>query len=109
MTWTIETLDARVDAEIADLSADMRARLVRISTLLAEFGPSQVREPYIKPLGRKLWEMRLIGKDGIARAVYIAATGQRLIILHVFIKKTQKTPKVAIETALRRAEEAGLR
>lgn len=109
MTWTIETLDARVDAEIADLSADMRARLVWISTLLAEFGPSQVREPYVKPLGRKLWEMRLIGKDGIARAVYIAATGQRLVILHVFIKKTQKTPKAALETALRRAEEAGLR
>jgi phage-related protein len=109
MTWTIETLDARVDAEIADLSADMRARLVRISALLAEFGPSQVREPYVKPLGSKLWEMRLTGKDGIARAVYIAATGQRLVILHVFIKKTQKTPKAALETALRRAEEAGLR
>jgi phage-related protein len=46
----------------------------------------------VRPLESKLWEMRMSGKDGIARAVYVAAKGQRLIVLHVFVKKTQATP-----------------
>lgn len=55
--------------------------------------------PHIRPLEGKLWEMRMTGRDGIARAVYVARTGQRLTVLHVFTKKTQKTPRKAIETA----------
>jgi phage-related protein len=52
--------------------------------------------------------MRMAGRDGIARAIYLAAHGQRLVVVHVFIKKTQKTPPAAIETARSRAKEAGL-
>jgi phage-related protein len=106
--WCVETLDERVDAELAALAPDLRARFDWIARLLAEHGPQQVREPYVKPLGGKLWEMRMKGRDGIARAVYVAAVGKRLVVLHVFVKKTQKTPRAALETATRRAEEAGL-
>ncbi len=45
------------------------------------------------------------GKDGIARAVYVTATGRRVVVVHVFVKKTQKTPRRDIEAALRRAED----
>jgi phage-related protein len=45
------------------------------------------------------------GKDGIARAIYIAATGQRSVVLHAFLKKTAKTPQSAIQTALQRTKE----
>ncbi|WP_245644164.1 type II toxin-antitoxin system RelE/ParE family toxin [Magnetospirillum moscoviense] len=106
--WCVETLDHRVDAELAALAPDLRTRFVWIANLLCEHGPQQVREPYVKPLGGKLWEMRMKGRDGIARAVYVAAVGKRLVVLHVFVKKTQKTPRAAKETAMRRAEEAGL-
>ena len=108
MMWTVETLDYRVDAELDDLPADMRDRFYRIGRLLEEYGPQQVREPYVKPLGGKLWEMRMKGRDGIARAAYVAAAGRRLVVVHVFIKKTEKTPRAAIETAMKRAMEAGL-
>jgi phage-related protein len=108
MPWIVETLDDRVDAELDALPADMRDRFVRISRLLEEFGPQRVREPYVKPLAAKLWEMRMKGKDGIARAVYLAASGRRLVVVHAFMKKTQKTPQSALETATRRAKEAGL-
>ncbi len=108
MTWTVETLDHRVDAEIDALPDDMRARFFWIGKMLEEHGPQQVREPYVKPLGGKLWEMRMKGRDGIARAVYLAAVERRLVVVHVFVKKTQKTPREAIETATRRAKEAGL-
>ena len=48
------------------------------------------------------------GRYGIARAIYIASHGQRLVVLHAFIKKTDKTPRSAMEMATRRAKEAGL-
>ncbi|OIR09063.1 hypothetical protein GALL_86690 [mine drainage metagenome] len=108
MRWTVETLDHRVDAELDALPADMRSRFVHISALLEHFGPQAVREPYVKPLGNKLWEMRMKGRDGISRAVYVATVGQRLVVLHVFIKKTAKTPRAALETAMRRGKEANL-
>jgi phage-related protein len=46
------------------------------------------------------------GKDGISRAVYVTAQGQRVVIVRVFVKKTQKTPRREIEVALRRVREA---
>jgi phage-related protein len=52
-----------------------------------------------------LGEMRLRGRDGIARALYITAAGQRVVVLRVFAKKTQKTPRREIELAHRRARE----
>jgi phage-related protein len=45
------------------------------------------------------------GKDGIARAAYVATKGRRIVVVHVFAKRTQKTPRRDIETALRRAKE----
>ena len=69
------------------------------------FGIERVHEPYIKHLEGRIWEMRLRGRDGIARALYVTATGKRLVILRVFTKKTQKTPRREIELARRRAEE----
>lgn len=88
--WSVETLDDRVDAELAALAPDLQARFVWIARLLAEHGPQQVREPYVKPLGGKLWEMRMKGRDGIARAVYVAAVGKRLVVLHVFVKRPRR-------------------
>ena len=49
--------------------------------------------------------LRIKGRDGIARAFYVTATGQRLVIVRVFTKKTQKTPPREIKLAKKRAEE----
>jgi phage-related protein len=49
--------------------------------------------------------MRMHGKDGAARAVYVAVSDRRIVIVHVFVKKTQKTPRREIERALKRAKE----
>ena len=86
------------------LPADMRARFLHIAELLEEFGPQSVGLPHVRPLESKLWEMRMQGRDGISRAVYAAVQGRRLLVLHVFVKKTQATPRSAIETALKRLE-----
>ena len=92
MAWHVHLLDA-AEKELALLSADMKARFLRVAELLEAFGPNKVGLPHVRPLESKLWEMRMSGKDGIARAVYVAASGQRLIVLHVFVKKTQATPR----------------
>ena len=101
--WTVKVI-AQAEAELQALPADMRARFLHIAELLETFGPQQVGLPHVRPLESKLWEMRMRGRDGIARAVYAAVRGRTLLVLHVFVKKTQTTPRAAIETALARLE-----
>lgn len=98
MHWTVAVIP-EAEAELLALPTDMQTRFLHIAELLESFGPQKVGMPHIRPLEGKLWEMRMTGRDGIARAVYVARTGQRLTVLHVFTKKTQKTPRKAIETA----------
>ena len=104
--WTVE-LHPLAEPELTALPADMRARFLRIAEMLETFGPQQVGLPHVRPLEGKLWEMRMQGRDGISRAVYAALHGRRLVVLHVFVKKTQSTPRKALETARKRLENAG--
>jgi phage-related protein len=105
VAWTVETLNETVDAELEELPADMRARFEYISRLIEDFGLERVREPHVKHLRGLLWEMRMRGKDGISRAIYITAKGQRVVVLRVFVKKSDKTPSREIDLALQRAKE----
>ena len=105
MAWTVETLNETVDAELAELPADMRARLVRISELIESVGLPHVKEPHVRRIRGQLWEIRLKGKAGIARALYVTAKEQRVVIVRAFIKKTERTPTGEIDRALQRAKE----
>ncbi len=104
MTWRIELLPEAA-VTLKALPRDIRASFQRIVELIEAAGLDRVHEPYIKHLEGSLWEMRLKGKDGIARAAYVTAAARRVVVVHVFVKKTQKTPRREIETALRRAKE----
>jgi len=90
------------EAELLRLPAELRARFLRIAEFLEEFGPQRVGLPHVRPLTDQLWEMRMQGRDGIARAIYVAVEDKRLLVLHAFVKKTQATPRQAVETALKR-------
>ena len=103
MHWTV-TVIPEAEAELLALPADMQTRFLHIAELLESFGPQKVGMPHIRPLEGKLWEMRMKGRDGIARAVYAAVQGRTLLVLHVFVKKTQQTPRAAIDTARKRLE-----
>jgi phage-related protein len=94
-----------VKAELDALAEDVRASFERIVQLVQAVGLERVREPYIKHIENRIWEMRLRGRDGIARALNVTATGRRVVILRVFTKKTQKTPRREIELARQRAKE----
>jgi len=58
----------------------------------------------VKHIEGRLWEMRLKGRSGIARALYVTAVGRRVVIVRVFVKKTEKTSRREIELALTRAK-----
>src|SRR3954470_15715064 len=92
MRWVVETLNATVDAEIESLPVDMRARLARFSGIIEEVGFEALARDSVKHLDDRLWELRITGRDGISRAIYVTAQGRRVVILRAFIKKTQKTP-----------------
>jgi phage-related protein len=105
VVWTVETLNDTVDEELEALSADLRARFVRIAQLVEAVGLPNVGEPHVKHISGAIWEIRLKGKSGIARALYVAVKPQRVVVLRVFVKKTQKTPPRELRLARTRAKE----
>lgn len=104
MKWHV-LLHPLAATELDALPSDLRARFWHVVELVETFGPMDVGMPHIRPLESKLWEMRMQGKDGIARAIYFTTTGRRAMVLHVFTKKTTKTPRAALQMAHRRKEE----
>lgn len=105
VTWHVETLDGRVDRELKALPRDIFARFLHIVEMIELEGLEAIHEPYVKHLEGKLWEMRMKGRDGIARAIYVTAKGKRVVVVHAFVKKTQKTPTNALDVARARAKE----
>ena len=105
MRWTVETLGPAVDAEIVDLPVSLRARFLRLMEMIEAVGLDQIHEPHVKHIEGKLWELRAKGAEGIARGFYVTATGRRVVVLHVFVKKSQKTPRSALVKARERLKQ----
>lgn len=105
MAWTVTFLDERVEAEMEEQTLDIRARFDRLRQIIVEHGVAHLPPKYAKHIEQRLWELRMKGRDGIARAFYVTAMGQRVVIVRVFTKKSQKTPRREIRLALKRAEE----
>ena len=104
MAWSVEYLNEVVEQELDELPADIRARFIRISTLIIENGLLNVGMPYLRHLHGPLWEMRMRGKDGIARAIFVTVSVERVVVVRAFVKKTQKTPIQEIRLALARSK-----
>lgn len=103
--WTVGFFSDVAIAEVKALPRDMRSKFERIVAMIEVNGLEKMREPYVKHLEGKLWEMRLVGRDGIARSIYVTASGRRIVVLRTFVKKTEKTPRREIELALERAKD----
>lgn len=104
MPWTLGFHEAAAD-EFTDLPQDLQAKLERIRDIVVEHGLEKLPAKLTKHVRDELWEFRLKGKDGIARAFYVSRSGHRIVVVRFFVKKTQKTPRREIELALARAEE----
>ena len=83
---------------INSLDAKMKAKVLRTIQLLQLFG-SELREPYSKPLGDGIFELRAQVGNNISRVLYFFIVDRRIILTNGFVKKTQKTPEPEIALA----------
>lgn len=105
MSYAVEYFNGHVLEEVESWPADILASYARLVELLMEFGP-QLSMPHSRPMGGGLFELRARGKEGIGRALYCFVIDRRVVVLHVFIKKAQATPKHDLDLARARIKEA---
>jgi len=104
MTYSVEYFHTKVQAAIEDWPVDVVADYARIVELLIEHGQN-LRLPHSRAFGGGLFELRPRGKSGIGRAFYCFLVGQRVVVLHAFIKKSQETPAPETKIASKRMKE----
>ena len=86
----------------------LSARLVRLLETVENVGLEALRAPHVKHIDGKLWELRVRAKGGIARGIYVTAAERRVVVLHVFAKRSRKTPRRALVTARERMKQVVL-
>ncbi|MFI5294554.1 MAG: type II toxin-antitoxin system RelE/ParE family toxin [Thermodesulfovibrionales bacterium] len=104
MNWTLTYYSESVQQEILAMPAGLLARYLRYSDRMEVFGPD-LGMPHTRALGDGLFELRLNAAEGISRVFYCTMIGKKIMVLHQFIKKTDKTPPREIATARRRMKE----
>jgi len=104
MNWTITYYSESVQAEILALPAGLLARYLRYSDRMEIYGPD-IGMPHTRAMGEGLFELRLKAGEGIARVLYCTMIGKKIMILHQFIKKSDKTPPKELAIAIRRMKE----
>ena len=104
MKWKVTFYSDKVEAQTLKFPVGVLANFFHIAEMIEELGPN-LGKPYVGSLGSKLYEIRAQGKEGIGRSMYCVANGQEVVILHSFVKKTQKTPKKDLDLAKKRMKE----
>ena len=101
MTYSIAFYSESVQRDIEALPLGFRVRFTLLAERMTEHG-SNLGEPHTKAMKGGLFELRLKSAEGIARVFYCTLVGKRIIMLHSFIKKTQKTPAKELDLATTR-------
>ena len=104
MLFTIEFVNENARQELLDLPMTIRPKAFALLDRMKTDGPN-LGMPHTRALRGGLFEVRAKGKDGIGRVMYCTQIGRRIVLLHCFVKKTQKTPAKEIEIALARKKE----
>ena len=104
MNWTITYYSESVQQEILAMPAGFLARFLRYSDRMGVFGPD-LGMPHTRAIDDGLFELRLRAAEGIARIFYCTMVQKEIVILHQFIKKSDKTPARELATAKRRMKE----
>lgn len=106
MSWTVEYYkDTKgyepVASFIDSMPEESQSILLRTVDLLSKYGVL-LKEPYTRQVKGKIRELRIKGARGANRILYFTFTGKRFILLHGFLKKTDKTPPGEIAIAEKR-------
>ena len=104
MSWQILYYNEKLEESILNLPDGLLARYLRLTDLMIEFGPN-LGLPHTKSIGKNLYELRIKSKEGISRIFFCLKIKNKIIMLHGFIKKSQRTPKTELEIAIKRMKE----
>jgi len=104
MPWEILYYSNNLERDILSLPDRLLARYLKLTDLMEKYG-ADLGMPHTKSLSKGLFELRVKGQEGIARVFYCTRIGKKIIMLHCFIKKTQKTPRKELELAKKRFKE----
>lgn len=104
MAWEIGYHDGKLQEAVLALPAGLLARYIHLTDRMIEFGPD-LGMPHTRAMGTGLFELRLKSQEGIGRIFYCTLVGRRIVMLHQFVKKADKTPPKELVIALRRMKE----
>jgi len=104
MAWQLSYYNAKVAEQLEAWPFGIRAGFLRIAELMQVYGPD-IGMPHTKAMGAGLFEVRAKGREGNGRAFYCTLAGERIVILHAIIKKTDKTPVRELTKARARQKE----
>ena len=104
MDYTINYYSDAVQQQIMELPDTLAARYIVLTRRMIALGPN-MGEPHTKAFGDGLFELRLKGAEGIARVFFCTLVGRRIVMLHSFIKKSERTPSREREVAETRMKE----
>ena len=104
MSWTIGYCSAALQRELLGLPATLQARYIHLTARMQAHG-ADLGMPHTRAMGEGLFELRLKGAEGIARVLYCTLPGKRIVMLHQFVKKSEKTPPRELAVARRRMKE----
>jgi phage-related protein len=106
MKWKITFYSEKVELQTLKFPAGILANFLHIAEMIEDLGPN-LGKPYAGRLDSGLYEIRAKGKEGIGRSVYCVVKGKakEIVILHSFIKKSQKTPKKELDLSKKRMKE----
>lgn len=104
MNWKVAFYSAALETEILHLPAGFLARFLRYAERMEIYGPD-LGMPHTRAMGGGLFELRLKAAEGIARVFYCIVVDRRIVMLHQFTKKTEKTPRKELEIARMRMKE----
>ncbi len=104
MDYTLSYFNETVQAEFNAWPVGLRARFRALTIRMEAHGPN-LGMPHTQAMGDGLFEIRAKAEEGIGRAFYCVLVGRRIVILHGFIKKTDKTPKRELTVARNRLKE----
>jgi phage-related protein len=104
MNWRIKYHDEKLQADVLSLPKGLLARYLQCTERMEEFGPN-LGMPHTKAMGTGLFELRLKSTEGIARVFYCTVVDRQIVMLHQFVKKTQKTPPKELAIAQQRLKE----
>lgn len=104
MKWTIHYYNLLVKEETKALPKSIKAKFIAIMDRMQAYGPD-LGLPFTKAMGNGLFEIRAKGQEGIGRGMFCIMANHKILILHVFIKKTQATPKKELTLAIKRQKE----